>query len=171
MTAEVDRPDETANGVLVAYGSQNTGFSWYIKDEQLVFDSNVFADRHVVRSTRKEPVGRSSIGVEFSWTSKKGTIALLIEGSECRSIDVPSTVRGSSLGMSIGRDSLSPVTDDYVAPFPFSGTIRRLEVEVQPLQSRTDERRDAESRLRPEMARQLGKKPVRACSKSPLIDL
>jgi arylsulfatase len=154
MSAEVERPDKTAGGVLVASGSQNVGFSWYVKDEQLVFDSNAFADHYIVRSTRRVPVGLSSLGVKFSWMGTKGTIALLIEGSECGSMDVPSPVRGSSLGMSIGRDNLSPVTDDYQAPFPFSGTIRRLEVEVRPLQSRQDERQDAEIRHRTEMARQ-----------------
>jgi hypothetical protein len=31
-----------------------------------------------------------------------------------------------STGMDIGCDRLSPVVDDYPAPFPFTGTIRRI---------------------------------------------
>jgi arylsulfatase len=154
MTAEIDRPDEAANGVLAAHGSQNTGFSWYIKDGRLVFDSNVLTDHHVVRSTRKVPVGSSSVGVKFSWADNKGAITLLIEGSECGSIEVPSVVRTYTLGMSIGRDNLSPVTDDYVAPFPFTGAIRRLEVDMRPFRLPQDERKEAEIKHRTEMAKQ-----------------
>jgi arylsulfatase len=154
MTAEVDRPEKTTDGVVVASGSQNVGFSWYVKDEQLVFDSNAFTDHYVVRSTRKVPAGRSSIGVEFSWTGQKGTITLMIEGSACGSLDVPAPVRGGGLGMNIGRDAPSPVTNDYQTPFPFSGTIHRLQVELRPPQSRQDERKDAAIRHQTEMARQ-----------------
>jgi len=95
-----------------------------------------------------------SVGVKFSWADDKGTITLLIEGSESGSIDAPSPVRTYALGMSIGRDNLSPVTDDYVAPFPFSGAIRRLEVDMQPFRSPKDKRKEAEIRHRTEMARQ-----------------
>ncbi|MBW2086405.1 MAG: arylsulfatase, partial [Deltaproteobacteria bacterium] len=154
MTAEVERPDASANGVLVAHGTQNTGFSWYIKDEQMVFDSNVFTDHHVVRSEQKVPVGPSTLGVRFTWNDQKGTMTLLINGNECGSMEVPSTVRTYTTGMSIGRDSLSPVTDDYEAPFPFSGTIRRVEVNMQPFRSRSEAREDAEIRHRTEMVRQ-----------------
>jgi hypothetical protein len=56
--------------------------------------------------------------------------------------------------MSIGRDNLSPVTDDYDAPFPFEGTISRIEVTHQPYRSEEDERTDGEARHRTEQARQ-----------------
>jgi len=154
MTAEVERPDASANGVLVAHGTQNTGFSWYLKDEQMVFDSNVLTDHYVVRSDKKVPVGPSTLGVRFIWADKKGTITLLINGSECGSIEVPSTVRTYTTGMSIGRDSLSPVTDDYEAPFPFAGTIRRVEVNLQPYRSPSDEQEEAKIKHRTEMATQ-----------------
>jgi arylsulfatase len=154
MTAEVERPDEAADGVLVAHGTQNTGFSWYIKDEKLVFDSNVLTDHHVVRSNQKVPDGSSTLGVRFAWGDKKGTITLLIDGTECGSIDVPSTVRTYTTGMSIGRDSLSPITDDYEAPFPFKGKIRRVEIDLQPFRSPAEEQKDAEARHRTEMAKQ-----------------
>jgi hypothetical protein len=56
--------------------------------------------------------------------------------------------------MNIGRDAPSPVTNDYQTPFPFSGTIHRLQVELRPPQSRQDERKDAAIRHQTEMARQ-----------------
>jgi arylsulfatase len=154
MTAEVERPDESSGGVLVAHGTQNTGFSWYIKDERLVFDSNALARHFVVRSERPVPVGKSTLGAAFTWVDNKGTITLLMDGEECGSIQVPSTIRIYTTGMSIGRDSLSPVTDDYQAPFPFEGTISRIEVTHQPYRSVEDEQRDREARHKAEMAKQ-----------------
>ncbi len=154
MSAEVERPDASDNGVLLATGSQNTGFSWYIKDEKLVFDGNVYTDHHVVSSEEKVPVGSSTLGVRFTRQDQKGTITLLINGNECGSMEVSSALRGSTTGMSVGRDSLSPVTDDYKGPFPFSGTIRRLEVKLMPFPSPSDEQEDARARYRTEMARQ-----------------
>ena len=36
----------------------------------------------------------------------------------------------SATGMDIGRDALSPVTDDYDGPFPFTGKIHRVVFDV-----------------------------------------
>jgi hypothetical protein len=46
------------------------------------------------------------------------------------------------------------VTDDYDAPFPFKGTISRIEVTHQPYRSVKDEQEDREARHKAEMARQ-----------------
>jgi arylsulfatase A-like enzyme len=154
MTAEVERPKASDNGVLVANGTQNTGFSWYIKEEQMVFDGNIYTDHHVVRSEQKVPLGTSTLGVRFSRVDQKGIITLLINGMECGTMEMPSILRGSSTGMSIGKDALSPVTNDYKAPFLFSGTIHRIEVTFLPFQSPSDEKKDAGERYRTEMARQ-----------------
>ena len=154
MTAEIERPDASTNGVLVASGTQNTGFSWYIKDGKMMFDDNNYTEHHVVSSDQEVPVGSSTLGVLFTWRDQKGTITLLINGVECGSMGVPTAIRGGSNGMSIGLDNLSPVTDDYQAPFPFSGTIRRLEVNLEPFKSTSDEKEDAKARFRTEMSRQ-----------------
>jgi len=33
--------------------------------------------------------------------------------------------------MDIGRDALSPITDEYAAPFPFSATIESVTFEIR----------------------------------------
>jgi len=154
MTAEVERPDASADGVLVASGTQNVGFSWYIKGNKMMFDGNIYTEHYVVSSDRNVPVGTSTLGVRFAWQGQEGTVALLIDGTESGSLAVPSTLRGGSNGMSVGKDNLSPVTDDYEAPFAFGGTIRKLEVNLEPFKSRTDEREEAKTRFRTEMSRQ-----------------
>ena len=120
----------------------------------MVFDGNIYTDHHVVRSEQKVPVGSSALGVLFTRHDQKGTITLLMDGVDCGSVGVPSVLRGGSNGMSVGRDNLSPVTDDYEAPFPFSGTIHRLEINLEPFKSPSDEKEDAKARFRAEMSRQ-----------------
>jgi arylsulfatase len=154
MTAEVERPDTSAEGVLVASGTQNQGFSFYIKDEKLVFDGNLYTDHHVVSSEQMVPVGSCTLGVLFRWQDQKGSITLLIDGVECGSMELPSALRSGSTGMSIGRDTLSPVTDGYESPFPFSGTIRKVAFNMEPFKSPSDEKEEAKVRFRTEMARQ-----------------
>jgi arylsulfatase len=154
MTAEVERESETSDGVIVAHGTQNTGFSWYIKEGLLVFDSNALAKHSVIRSDKKVPAGKCTVGAAFTWADNQGTITLLINGEECGSLPVPTTIRTHSTGMSIGRDALSPVTDDYQAPFPFQGKISRIEVTHQPYQSAGDRKKDEDARNKAEMSRQ-----------------
>ena len=155
MTAEVDQHDPKKGGVLVARGTQNVGFCWYVKDERLVFDYNIFTDHHVLRSGQKVLPGVGKLGVRFIRDGKKGTIILMIDGTDCGSMEVPFVLRMiSSTGMDIGRDGLSPVTDDYQAPFPFSGVIRRLLVDLLEFRKPSEEKVDAAVRQRAEMARQ-----------------
>jgi len=155
MTAEVQQHDPKQGGVIVAQGTQNVGFTWYVKDEQLVFDYNIFTDHHIVRSTQKVPEGDSRLGMRFHRDGQKGAITLSINESDCGNIEVPFVLRMiSSTGMDIGRDSLSPVTDDYPAPFPFSGVIRRIEIELPQYRPSSETKDEAKVKQRTEMARQ-----------------
>ncbi len=156
MTADVELPDDaSAQGVLMAQGTQNVGFSMYVKDSELVFDYNIFTNHIVVRSERKVPTGRCTLGVRFMREGRAATITLLIDDEECGSIQAPFVLRMiSSTGMDIGRDALSPVTDDYVAPFKFTGTLHKVDIDLLRYQPPGTEEEEAKTRERTEMARQ-----------------
>ncbi len=155
MTTEIERPNNSTEGVLVAQGTQNGGYSWYIKDNQLVFDYNVFTEHHVVHSDQSVPTGKCTLGVKFVREGRTGTIILSMDGKECGSISVPYILRMiSSTGLDIGRDGLSPVTNDYKAPFKFTGTIKRVHIELPRYRPPSEEREDKEVRYRTEMSKQ-----------------
>jgi arylsulfatase A-like enzyme len=155
MTAEIERPNENIEGVIVAQGTQNVGFSWYIKDNKMVFDYNVFTEHHVVHSDRSVPTGKSTLGVRFVRDGKTGTIILSIDDKECGSISVPYVLRMiSSTGLDIGKDGLSPVTEDYKAPFNFTGTIKKVHVDLPRYRPPSQEREDEEIKFRTEMSKQ-----------------
>ncbi|MFX0083831.1 MAG: arylsulfatase [Candidatus Hodarchaeota archaeon] len=125
MTAEIERADENVDGVIFVYGTQNVGLGCYVKDNKLVFDYNIYKDHYIVRSNLPVPTGLSTIGVKFQRIGTKGVITLIIDGNECGSVNTPSVLRMiSASGMQIGRNHLSPITNDYESPFKFKGKIK-----------------------------------------------
>ncbi|MFX1339797.1 MAG: hypothetical protein ACFFDK_14385 [Promethearchaeota archaeon] len=60
----------------------------------------------------------------------------------------------SSTGLDIGKDGLSPVTDDYKAPFKFPGTIKRVHVDLPRYRPASQDREDEKVRFRTEMSKQ-----------------
>ncbi len=84
MNAEIHRPDDNAEGVLVALGTMNGGFSFYIKDSRLVFDISI-------------STGKCTVRAHFLRKGKRATITLSIDGKECGSIPIPFILKKSQL--------------------------------------------------------------------------
>ncbi|UCG70151.1 MAG: arylsulfatase [Thermoplasmata archaeon] len=133
MQASIERINEQIEGVIITSGTHNNGLSWYIKDNRLVFDYNAYRDHSVIRSSVTVPTGQSTIGIKFRRKERGGTFTLLIDGNECGSIDVPLALRIiSTTGLQIGINNLSPITNDYKAPFKFMGKIKYINFKSQP---------------------------------------
>ena len=79
---------------------------------------------------------------------------MTIDGKSCGSVDIPFVLRMiSTLGMDIGRDAGAAVSSDYVAPFAFEGTIRRVVFDL-PERGPAAERQAERAQIRADMARQ-----------------
>jgi arylsulfatase len=155
ITAKVTRSSENDDGVLLATGTQNCGLSWYIKDNQLVFDYNLFSDHHIVRSDRTVPTGEFTAEVKLEQNGKKSSFSLFIDGQECGNISTPPMVRAlSTTGTDIGRDLLSAVSPDYKVPFEFKGEIKQVNIELPMLKSQKEMKEQLETRERIENSRQ-----------------
>ena len=153
MTASIDRP-EGAQGVLYATGTENSGFSFFVKDDRLWFDYNAFGDHSVVVSGIEVPPGPSEVEVRFERDGRQGSAELVIDGATCGAAPIPFVMRMmSSVGADVGLDRLSPVSDEYTGTFPFAGTLRRLDVVVAKSPSEL-EREAAAARYAAEMAQQ-----------------
>jgi arylsulfatase len=130
MDATIDRP-EGAGGVLYASGNENSGISLFVQDERLVLDYNCFGDHHVVVSEAEVPVGPSVVGARCDRTGRGGAVTLVVGGAPSGSLELPFLMTLiSSVGPSVGYDHGSPVSPRYQAPFPFEGTLHRLDVQV-----------------------------------------
>jgi arylsulfatase A-like enzyme len=136
ITAEVDIPPDGAEGVLLALGSVLGGFTLFLQDGDLRYVHNLCGyEEHRVEAPVALTPGRHALGFRFTKTAEHaGTGALLVDGEVVGEGEVPRfTPMCFSItcgGLRCGRDGGAAVADDYVGPFPFTGTIHRVVVEV-----------------------------------------
>ena len=140
VAADVEIPAGGAEGVVLAAGTRFAGYVLYLKDSRCVWEYAYSPKvRHVIRSDDPVPTGRVELRYEFTRTgSRQGRGALYVDGKLAGAVDIPKTwpVHGTTGGVHCGRDGGAPVSEAYTPPFPFTGTIHRLVVELA---------RDAES--------------------------
>jgi arylsulfatase len=154
MEAVVERGD-AEGGVIFATGTENSGFSFYVFDNRLVFDYNFFGEHLVVRSQAELPTGSSTLTCQLRRTGKAGYVVLLVNQEEVGRMELPFVMRViSSVGPSVAYDHGSPVAYDYANRsdgFPFEGTLDSVTITL------IDTKKDpkiAESQARAEMGRQ-----------------
>jgi arylsulfatase len=142
VTAEVESKDG-AEGVLMAMGGNDGGFSFYVKGGKLRYSYNYVAASHYnIESTSSVPAGKHFLSFEFKPNGKAdpakgigapGTITLFIDGKEVGKGELPVTIPiqlGLGSGVAIGADTGSPTTPEYKPPFKYTGTIKRVQVDV-----------------------------------------
>ncbi len=127
----LEHPAGGGDGALVARGSLNSGFVVFVKDGRLVFDYNSFHDHTRLEAMAPLTPGPHEIGLEVVRTEDGGgDVTLSIDGAVAASGRVNRLLfMISSTGMDLGR-SLSPVTDDYHAPFAYPGVISTVVFET-----------------------------------------
>ncbi|HSM67873.1 MAG TPA: sulfatase-like hydrolase/transferase, partial [Ilumatobacteraceae bacterium] len=151
LTATVTRrPGD--DGVLFATGTENSGVSVFVQDDRLVVDYNAFDDHTILESSIEVPAGDSTLVVQVRRSgSRTGSMAIEIDGAPAGSVELPLFMSMmSSVGPSIAYDHGSAVSNRYQAPFPFTGTLH--EVVIQLLSREDVAAREAEAAA--EMSRQ-----------------
>ncbi|MCK9278272.1 MAG: arylsulfatase [Methanoculleus sp.] len=138
--AVIDGPE--AQGVLFAHGGVGGGHSLYIADGRLHYVYNWLGDAiQKISSSSTVPAGRHVFTAEFArdgvdpdTRSPTGTLTLYIDMKkvgEGRIRTQPGSFSLTGDGLCVGRDSGSPVSPDYSAPFAFTGgTIDRVVIDV-----------------------------------------
>ena len=113
------------------------GWSFYLKEGRPTFCYNLFGiDRTYIRAEAAVPSGEHQLRMEFKYDGgglgKCGSVNLYIDGKPVGSGRIEHT-EGIGFGYEytdVGRDALSPVTDDYgQSDNAFSGTIQWVEME------------------------------------------
>lgn len=155
ITADVELASgPSAGGVIVARGSANGGYVFYVKDRRLVFDYNYFHAHSRVVSSQLVPDGPCRIEVHIDREGPAGHAVLAIGGTMVGQVIIPKMAMiVSSTGMDVGR-SISPVCHDYEPPFEFQGTLRRVTFELAAGRSAASVRAEAEAQERLVMGQQ-----------------
>ncbi|HEX5619547.1 MAG TPA: arylsulfatase [Solirubrobacteraceae bacterium] len=136
----IDTPE--AEGVLFSHGGVGGGHSLYVKDGHIHYVYNWLGERvQTVSSSAPVPTGTHVITAEFNKTgddpdtgSATGTLTLYVDTEAVGDDEImtqPGFFALTGDGLSVGRDSGSPVTGDYSGRFAFTGgTIERVVIDV-----------------------------------------
>ncbi len=143
ITAELEMPEEGAEGVLLAYGGNDGGIALYVQDGKLHFVHNYVAQQYFLAvSEDKIPAGHQYLSMEFEVTGKAdidhgkgapGIAKLFFGDKEVGRVEMPVTTPiqfGLGGAITCGYDSGAPVTPAYKPPFKFTGGLKRVRLDV-----------------------------------------
>jgi arylsulfatase len=152
LLAEIEMADGAA-GILCALGDWSNGWACYLLDGRPVITFTILGE--VFRYAAREPLaaGRRTIVAEYRWARAESTMVLAVDGRIVAEGPLPRRLplrwQIGGAGLLVGRDRGFPVCDDYQPPFPFSGRLERLIIEV-PALAPPDARQEIAAALRRE---------------------
>jgi arylsulfatase len=131
LIATVTR-DPGQDGVLYATGTENSGISVFVQNDRLVIDYNAFDEHTILESDTEIPAGDTTLVAKLRrGDGRAGTMSVEIDGQPAGSAELPLFMRMmSSVGPSVAYDHGSPVSNRYEAPFPFTGKLREIVIQL-----------------------------------------
>jgi arylsulfatase len=149
ITAEVDIPQNGAEGMLLTSGGRFAGYGLYVLKGRPVFAYNL-VDLECTKWEGKDALtpGKHTVVFEFTHDMKTkgiygpfgtgGLGVLKVDGKEVARKVIQRTVPFIfqwDETFDVGLDTGTPVDDaDYQCPFPFSGTLTRVTLQLEPLE-------------------------------------
>lgn len=133
ITAHVTVPSGGCEGALITDGDRWGGYAMFVQDGVPCFHYHFPLERHEVRGVDALTPGDHTI----TWTLTKldrvsGQGQLQVDGVVVGTVEIPRIIRGWMPfgGMNLGCDNGAPVATTYESPFPFTGTLDRVEVQL-----------------------------------------
>ena len=128
--------------MIIAEGGGSGGFTLFVKDGKLVYESNFFAgSRYTLTSPDRLPSGKVTVAMDYVQGAKDnaggGRASLSVNGAKVAEGNIDRVVPArfsATETLDIGMDLGSTVSRAYhdKAPFPFTGGIQRVVVELGP---------------------------------------
>ncbi|MCQ6280045.1 arylsulfatase [Bacillus sp. EB600] len=128
----IERSSNTEDGVLLALGGQDSGYTIFIKNNKLIYEYRYGLNDYKIVSTIDVPLGKSVILYKFDKTgTNKGNGALYINDTKVGESIAENTLpyKISFEGLDIGKDTKYPVSPDYAneGEFAFKGKLTSVE--------------------------------------------
>jgi arylsulfatase len=163
VTAEIEVPEEGAEGVIVAQGGAFAGWTLYAKGGRPKYQYNLLGvQRFTIDGDEAIPAGTHQVRMEFAYDggglAKGGAVSLYVDGEKVGEGRVEATVPMIFSGdetTDLGSDTASPVSDDYPAgENAFTGIVNWVQIDIDGAAEDVDHLITPEERLRVAMARQ-----------------
>jgi arylsulfatase A-like enzyme len=163
VTAEIVVPEQGAQGVIIAQGSNIGGWSLYANKAKLKYCYNLGGvKRFYVDTPNPLPAGEHQVRMEFAYAGgglgKGGKVTLYTDGKKVGEGEVPMTlamVYSADDGLDVGEDSGAPVSEDYgPTGNAFNGRIKGVQIAIDEAAESVDHLVKPEDALRIAMARQ-----------------
>ncbi|MEU0499374.1 arylsulfatase [Mycobacterium sp. NPDC006124] len=128
---------ERGDGVLLASGGSSAGFVLYVQDGKPHYEYNWFdRERTTLAGSAQLPEHASTVTFDFLYDGggggKGGEAILRVDGAEVDRKRIEHTVAGrfgiDTFG--VGMDTGAPVSKAYKPPFPYTGRIERIDIEI-----------------------------------------
>jgi arylsulfatase len=149
FTADVEIPQGGAEGMIVTQGGRFGGYGFYLLKSKPVFLYN-FLDLQRVSWAGPDPLSPGKHTLEFdfkydglgvgtlaynnvSGVGRGGTGVLKVDGKEVARQTMPHTIpliMQWDENFDIGADTGTPVSNDYQVPFPFTGKLVKLTLNI-----------------------------------------
>lgn len=138
ITAEIEAPAGTTNGVILAQAGRFGGWSLYVKDSKPVYTYNWLGlKEYSIASNQVLPAGKLTIRFEFTYDgggmAKGGTGTILVNGQKVATGRVDQTqanIFSADEGTDVGLDEGTAVSSIYPVPFRFNGKIKKVTVDI-----------------------------------------
>ena len=161
VTAEIDVPDGSVNGVIIAQGGRFGGWTVYFQDGKAKFVYNVLGiHAYATAAETAIPAGTHQVRMEFAYDggglAKGGDVTLYYDGNAVGTGRVDNTqpmIFSGDETTDIGQETGTTVSPDYTAKDSrFTGKINWVQIDLGA--DDHDHFIDPEERLRLAMARQ-----------------
>jgi arylsulfatase A-like enzyme len=140
LTADIEVPEGGVEGMIATHGGLEGGYGLYVRDGRPTFVYNYLSlERYNIASTAPLPKGKVQVKIDFAYGGKAGelgkggTVTMTVNGTKVAQGELPKTIPvqiSIGEGLDIGEDIGSPVDFNYKPPFPFTGRIEKVTVEL-----------------------------------------
>ncbi|WP_341532057.1 arylsulfatase (plasmid) [Nostoc sp. UHCC 0302] len=138
ITANVEIPENGAEGVLLTQGGRFAGWSFFLADGKPTYAYNYTNTAHyIIQSREKLLPGKSTIRFNFDYDGGVGAGGigkLFINDQQVAEGRVDKTIAyrlALDETFDVGRDTGTPVVDTYQAPFAFTGNLQQVSLELK----------------------------------------
>lgn len=140
VTADIEIPDDGAEGMIFTHGGLTGGYGIYLRDGKAHFVYNMLAVERFTITSDELPKGKVSLVMNLVYEGQPGergrpaTVTLTANGKKVGEGKLPKTIPlqfSLGEGVDVGTDTGSAVDFTYKLPFSFSGTIEKVTVELK----------------------------------------